>query len=120
MTIFQAPEYDFKKARRRKITISIAVAVVIVLGIFAWIYRNWPEEHIANKFFTALQQKDYKKAYGVWVADPNWEKKPPLARYTFSDFHRDWGPSGDWGEIKTFKIDGSTRRLSSWTRKTTP
>jgi hypothetical protein len=109
MTIFQAEEYDFRKARRRNIAIAVAVIVVIVLGIFAWLYRNWPEEHTVQKFMTALENKDYKAAYGYWVADKEWEQHPQkYSQYPFADFYRDWGPGGDWGEIKSFNVQGST------------
>jgi hypothetical protein len=108
MTIFQAEEYDFKKARRRKIIISVAVAVVLILGILGYIYRNWPEEHLVNKFMTALESKDYKGAYGIWVADKDWQQHPQQhAQYSFQDFIRDWGPGGDWGEIKSYHVEGS-------------
>jgi hypothetical protein len=113
MTIFEAPEYDPRKARRRNIIILVSVVVVVVLGIFLFIFRNWPEEHAAQKFFTALQNKDFKMAYGIWIADPTWENKPPLARYTYDDFYRDWGPSGEWGPISSFKIDGATHPTGS-------
>ncbi|HWR14248.1 MAG TPA: hypothetical protein VN577_05445 [Terriglobales bacterium] len=109
MTIFEAPEYDARKARRRKIIISAVVVSVLVLGVVAWLFRNWPEERVASKFFTALVAKDYKTAYGIWVADPDWEKKQPLARYPFNEFYRDWGPAGEWGPITSFHIDGSSR-----------
>jgi hypothetical protein len=109
MTIFEAPAYDPRKARRRKIIISVVVVVVLVLGTIAWIYRNWPEEHRVSKFFTALVNKDFETAYGIWIADPSWKNKPPLGRYPYADFYRDWGPSGEWGPIHSFKIDGSSR-----------
>ena len=109
MTIFEAKEYDFRKARRRKIIISVVVAAVIVLGVLAWIYRNWPEERVVQHFMTDLQNKDYKAAYGVWVADKNWEQHPQkYSQYSFADFYRDWGPGGDWGNIQSFDVVGST------------
>ena len=107
MTIFEAPEYDPRKARRRNRIIVTAVVVVLVIGIFLWFFRYWPEERVAKRFFTALENKDFKTAYGIWIADPNWQQKPPLARYTYDDFYRDWGPAGDWGPINAFKIDGA-------------
>jgi hypothetical protein len=107
MTIFQAEAYDPRKARRRNIIILTAVVVVIVLAALAFLYRNWPEERVAAKFFTALQNKDYKAAYGYWIADPGWEEKPPLQRYPFSEFYNQWGPGGDWGVIRSFHVDGS-------------
>jgi hypothetical protein len=109
MTIFQAPEYDVRKARRRKQILSVVVAVVVVVSVFLFIFRDWPEEHVTKNFFNALVNKDYKTAYGIWINDKGWESKPPLQRYPFADFYRDWGPSGDWGPIKSYKITGSTR-----------
>ncbi len=110
MTIFQAPEYDPRKARRRKVIISAVILAVLILAAFAWMFRNYPEERVANKFFTALVNKDFKTAYGVWIADPDWEKHPQQhAQYSFNDFYRDWGPSGDWGAIRSFHIDDATR-----------
>ena len=108
MTIFQAEEYDFEKARRRKIIIAAAIVVLLILGSLAWLYRNWPEEHLVSKFMTALQDKDYKAAYGYWVADKDWQQHPRQhAQYSYQAFYSDWGPSGDWGPISSFHIEGS-------------
>ncbi len=110
MTIFQAPEYDPRKARRRKIIVSVVVAVLIVVGVVLFIFRNYPEERVTNKFFTALVAQDFKTAYGIWIADPKWQEHPNNhPQYPFNDFYRDWGPSGDWGVIKSFHIDTATR-----------
>lgn len=108
MTIFQAEEYDFRKARRRKISISVAIVVVLVLGALVWVFRNYPEELVVQRFMTDLQKQDYKAAYGLWMADKNWEQHPKEhAQYPFADFYRDWGPQGDWGVVKGFHVDGS-------------
>ena len=115
MTIFQAEEYDFQKARRRKIIISAAVVAILILGALAWLYRNFPEERVVDRFMTALQAKDYKGAYGLWVADKDWQQHPQQhSQYPFADFYRDWGPSGDWGEVQSFHIDGSTVPSNSY------
>jgi hypothetical protein len=108
MTIFEAKEYDFAKARRRKIIVSVVIVAILVLAGLGWLYRNWPEERLVGRFMTDLQQQDYKSAYGLWIADKDWQQHPQQhAQYPFADFYRDWGPSGDWGAIKTFHIDGS-------------
>ncbi len=107
MTIFQAEEYDPRKARRRKFILSTAAIVIVVVGMFAWVYRNWPEERIVSKFFTAVENKDFETAYGLWINDKDWKQKPPLARYSFNSFYQDWGPGGEWGLVKSFHIDGS-------------
>ncbi len=54
MTLLDAPPYDTAKARRRKIKIAVIVVGIVVLAVLAWLYRNWPEEHSVDKFFTAL------------------------------------------------------------------
>jgi len=115
MTIFQAEEYDFRKARRRNITIAVVIVVVLILGALVWVFRNYPEELVVHHFMTDLQNKDYKAAYGLWVADKNWEQHPQQhSQYPFNDFYRDWGPAGDWGVINTFHIDGSAVPTDSY------
>lgn len=115
MTIFQAEEYDFQKARRRKIIIAVVVVAVLVLGGIAWTLRNWPEEHVVERFLTALQHQDYKAAYGIWVADKNWEQhQKEHSQYPYADFYRDWGPQGDWGVIQSFQIKGSAVPSNSY------
>ena len=110
MTIFQAPEYDPRKARRRKIIVSVVVVVLIVAGVLLFIFRNYPKERVTKKFFTALVAQDFKSAYGIWIADPDWQQHPNNhPQYPFNDFYRDWGPGGDWGVIKTFHVDTATR-----------
>jgi hypothetical protein len=108
MTIFEAKEYDFAKARRRKIIVWVVIVAILVLAGLGWLYRNWPEERLVDKFMTDLQAKDYKSAYGLWIADKGWQQHPQQhAQYPFADFYRDWGPSGDWGVIQSFHVDGS-------------
>jgi hypothetical protein len=84
---------------------------VFVILILAWVgyhLRNYPERHAADKFFTALQKQDVQGAYGLWVKDPDWKQHPTkYSNYTFSDFFLDWGPSGQWGVIKSHSVDCS-------------
>jgi len=107
-TIFTAPAYDPRRERRRKIIAAGIVAAVIAIAVLVYLYRNWPEERVVSHFFTALVNKDYKQAYGIWQHDPDWEKHPQnYPRYSFNDFYQDWGPGGEWGLIRSFTIDGS-------------
>jgi hypothetical protein len=108
MTLLDAKEYNPARERRRRIwIISIIVAVLFVLGL-AWTYRYWPEEHIVDRFFDALQQHNYEAAYGIWNHDPDWRQHPDKYKeYPFNDFYRDWGPGGEWGLVKSHKIYGA-------------
>lgn len=107
-TLFDAPEYDPVREKRRKQKIAGAIALAIILIGIAWLFRNYPEERVVSHFFSALEHRDYEKAYGIWVADPNWKQRPDEhKRYPFNEFMTDWGPSGEWGIIQNYKIDGT-------------
>lgn len=107
-TILTAPPYDPKRDRRKKQIIAGVILAVIAAGVLLYVFRNWPEERVVNKFFTALQAKDYEKAYAIWMADPNWKQHPQkYPNYPFNEFYQDWGPGGEWGLIRSFHIDGS-------------
>jgi hypothetical protein len=108
MTLLDAQPYDPAKLRRRKIKIAATIVVVIVLAALAWMYRNWPEEHVVDNFFAALQHNDYETAYGIYFNDPGWQQhQQKYSQYTYADFCRDWGPGGEWGLIKSHRIYGS-------------
>ncbi len=108
MTLLDAQPYDAAKTRRRNIRIMVTIAVVIVLAALAWMYRNWPEEHSVDKFFAALEHQNYEAAYGIYFNDPGWlQHRQKYSQYTYADFYRDWGPGGEWGLIKSYRIYGS-------------
>lgn len=105
MTLLDAPRYDPHKARlRRNVIIAILIAIPIV-AFFTWYWWNWPEEHRVNEFFHAIEAKNYQQAYGLWNNDPNWQQHPEQYKlYPFKQFMSDWGPSSDYGVIKTAKV----------------
>jgi hypothetical protein len=108
MTLLDAPLYDPAKALRRRILIIGLIVIVIVLAALGWFYRNWPEEHAVDKFFTALQHQDFETAYGIYFNDPGWRQhQQKYPQYTYADFYRDWGPGGEWGLVKSHRIYGS-------------
>jgi hypothetical protein len=108
MTLLDAQPYDPTKARRRKIKIAAAVLLLIFLASAGWFYRNWLETHQVDKFFDALQNKDYESAYGIYFNDPAWRQhQRKYSQYPYADFYRDWGPGGEWGLVKSHRIYGS-------------
>jgi hypothetical protein len=107
-TLFEAPQYDPARERRRKRVIGIIIFAVVVLAVGAWKFRYWPEEHVVSQFFAALQQKDFEKAYGIWMHDPDWKQHPEKYKnYPFGEFYLDWGPGGQWGVINSYHVDGA-------------
>ena len=108
MTLMDAKEYDPVRERRRKLRIFTAVSLVLVLGFLAWMFRFWPEERIVDRFFAALQQKQFEKAYGIWQNDPNWQQhQQQYSQYPYNEFYRDWGPGGEYGAVKSYRIYAS-------------
>src|ERR1700749_753704 len=108
MTLLDAQPFDTARARRRKITIAVVIVTVVAIPAASWMYRNWPEERIVSHFFAALEHQDYDSAYAIYFNDPNWRlHQQNYSKYPFADFYRDWGPGGEWGLIKSFRIYGS-------------
>ena len=110
-TIFTAEHFDPEKARRKRQIIVGIIALLVILGGLAYIFRYWSYEHVVDRFFTALEKKDYQQAYAIWQNDPNWQQHTAQYKnYSYADFYRDWGPGGDWGIIQTHKVEGATTR----------
>lgn len=110
MTLLDAKQYDSEKARKRRNRIITAILVVLVLAFLAWWFRFWPQERVVGHFFQSLQKQNYNQAYGIWMNDADWQKHPERhSKYPFGDFYRDWGPGGEWGLIKTYKVYGASR-----------
>jgi hypothetical protein len=108
MTLMDAKEYDEAGARRRKLRIVTIVGTLLVLGFLAYQFRYWPEERLVDKFFAALQRQDFETAYAIYRADPVWKQHAQQhSDYPYSDFYRDWGPGGEWGLVKTYKVYAS-------------
>lgn len=106
MALLDAKEYDPRPAQRRKLLIIILVVVAVAALSIWWFTRYWPQERVVNKFFEALQQKDFERAYAVYNADPDWKQHTErYNQYPLSQFMLDWGPSGDYGSITSYKID---------------
>src|SRR5512141_691214 len=59
-TLFEAPPYDPRRDRRRNRIIVAAIVGVIVLGAALYFFRNLPYERVVDRFFTALEEKNYE------------------------------------------------------------
>lgn len=106
MALLDAKEYDPRPAQRRNRLIIISVVLLIVATAVWWFTRYWPEERVVNKFFEAIEHKDFETAYGIYNADPDWKQHAQkYSQYPLSQFMLDWGPSGDNGTITSHKID---------------
>jgi hypothetical protein len=120
MTLLNAPEFDEKKENRKRnilIGSGITAAVLIVLTVagfllgHGWFFMNLPAEHRVNTFLTALQAQDYKKAYGIFYNDPDWQQHPDKYKdYPLDRFTEDFTTESEWkAPVTSFKVGCSKR-----------
>jgi hypothetical protein len=114
MTLLNAPEFDSRREKRNHsilIGAGVLVVLTIVIGLggymmgHGWFFSLLPVEHRINVFMDTLQDKDYAKAYGIWMNDPNWEQHPQKYDYTLKRFTEDWTTASDWGPITSHHVD---------------
>ena len=108
MTLMDAKQYDEAPARRRRNSILIAVFAALILAWVVYHFRDHAERHTVHKLFTALEQQNLEAAFAIWYQDPQWKQHPEkYSKYGFGDFSQDWGPSSEWGIIKSYSVDCS-------------
>jgi hypothetical protein len=99
MTLIDAPAYDpTRDNRNRNILIGSGIALVLAVILclagyvsgHGWFFTNLPAEHRVSNFFTALEQKDYAKAYGIYYNDADWQQHPDKYSYSLKRFTEDW------------------------------
>lgn len=117
MTLLDAPSFNAARARkRRNVIIGILIALVIV-AIFVWYFWNWPAEHRVSRFFHALEQQQFEKAYGIWNNDADWQQHADKYKtnYPYNRFLDDWSTNGEYGRITSYKILYATSSLGNST-----
>ena len=118
MTLLDAPSYDAARAKRRRNVIIGAIVGLLVLGILVFVFWNVPAEHRMNRFFAAVEARDYPRAFGIWNNDPDWQQhteKYASTGYPYGRFVNDWSESGEYGKITSHKILYATSSLGNST-----
>jgi len=93
MSLLEPPPETHNKSRAMTYT---AVALVAALAVVLWfMFRYYPEKRVAGQFFDALVAGETDRAYGLWKPTPSYRKE---------DFLADWGPTGYYGPVKSYKI----------------
>ncbi len=118
MTLLDAPEFNAARDRRIRIigysTTGTVITVLIVWWLIAGHPLDWPwhwDAYISgkstvNRFFSAIEQNDDKKAYGIWFHDPNWQQHPQeYSDYSFDRFEQDWSATSTQNEYGPIHSD---------------
>jgi hypothetical protein len=114
MSLMDAKEYDPRPAQRRLRIIGVLVLVAAAVALYLYLTRYNSEKRVINHFFTALEQKDFEKAYGIYQADPDWKQHPEkYSGYTLGQFTLDWGPSSEYGVITSHRVDCALKPKSN-------
>ena len=100
MSLLDAPAYDPTADNRKRNIIIAAIVTVILVVVLAfvgyvsghgWLFTNLGAEHKVNRFFDALEAKDYNTAYGIYNNDPAWQQHPQqYSGYPLKRFTEDW------------------------------
>ncbi len=84
------------RSKLRRYVVS-ALALVLLVTLAGWyLFRFHSEKNTVEHFFDALVAGDTERAYQIWK---------PQASYTYKDFLDDWGSSGYYGPVKSYRIE---------------
>jgi hypothetical protein len=107
MTLLDATAYDRTRARKRRILLISVLVFCGVISIAVFVCWNLPAEYRVNRFFAAVEAKDFPKAFGIWNNDPDWQEHAQqyaTADYPYGRFVLDWGGASEYGRIISHKI----------------
>jgi hypothetical protein len=96
MSLLEPPPEKSHKSQVMAFTIGALVLALALVLYFT--FRYYPEKKAAAQFFDTLVVGDTDKAYELWK---------PTASYRKNDFLADWGASGYYGPVKSYKIMGA-------------
>src|SRR6201993_1622473 len=85
-----------EKPQKSRVMAFTVAALALTLAVVLWFtFRYYPEKKATSEFFDALVAGDTNKAYELWK---------PTSSYRKDDFLADWGTSGYYGPVKSYKI----------------
>jgi hypothetical protein len=98
MSLLNPPPLKSHKSQVMALTIGGLVLALLVVLYFT--FRYYPEKRAASDFLNAVVAGDMNKAYELWK---------PTSSYRKDDFLADWGTSGYYGPVKSYKIMGAKK-----------
>ncbi len=98
MALLDSDNSEEPRSKARRYAIS-GLALALLLAAGAWyLLRYHAEKSAVKAFFDALAAGDTQRAYQIWKPQPS---------YTFQDFLDDWGPTGYYGPVKSYRIEAA-------------
>lgn len=117
MTLLNAPAYDPRRENLTRYLIIGASTLVFALLLTAfagfitghgWLFSNLRSEHRVDRFFTAIEQKNFATAYGIYQNDSDWQQHPAkYSGYPLNRFTEDWTTYSPVGIIHSHHVDKS-------------
>lgn len=101
--LFDAPQ-EVHRSKLRRFVISIIVFLVLLAGTSWYLLRYYKEKDTVRRFLDEVAAGNMQQAYQAWK---------PETSYSFKDFLDDWGPSGYYGPVRSFKVERTVRRHNS-------
>lgn len=106
MTLLDAPRYDPRRDNLIRNSILATLGIAVLAAVLTVVFWDWPQQHRVNHFFSLVENHDLPGAYAYWNNDPDWKQHGDrYSGYNYAEFSRDWGPRGDYGVIRSHKID---------------
>ena len=78
--------------------ITTAIFVALVGGAVGYVLRYHTEKRTVGMFMNALESGDFQQAYRIWKPNPT---------YSYQDFLGDWGPAGEYGPVKSYRVESA-------------
>jgi hypothetical protein len=123
MSLMDAPEFNARNEKLKNFALVGGLSTVTLLVLLTlagymlghgWLFTNLPAEHKVDRFFNALEAKDYPKAYAIYTNDAEFAQHPEKhADYPLKRFTEDWTTESPVGQPITMhtvdisRTDGS-------------
>jgi hypothetical protein len=98
VSVFDSSEEHPPAKIRRYIITGVTFVILVVLGI-QYLMRYRTEKITVRTFLTTVEAGNLEEAYKLWK---------PAETYSYKDFLEDWGPSGYYGPVKSFRIEDAS------------
>lgn len=87
-------------SRLRRYIITGIVFVLLIWAGSAYLLRYHSEKAVVRNFMSDVASGQMEAAYHLWHPDPG---------YSMKDFLEDWGPSGYYGPVRSFRLTTAAR-----------